>query len=97
MLRIRSEKHERERKQWIETCQTHVLLLTTSQRVCEDLDAEVKKLRRNLEGKDTELAEAVKRSENQAGDFRNELEGSQEEAMEPNLVENIADLQNDPS
>ena len=95
MLRIHSEKHERERKQWIETCQIHVLILTTSQRVGEDLDAEVKKLRRTLEGKDTELAEAVKRSENQAGNFRNELQGSQEEAMEPKLVENITDLQND--
>ena len=72
----------------------HVLILTNSQRVSEDLDAEVKKLGRILEGKHTELAEAVKRFENQAGNFRNELRGSQAEVMEPKLKGNITDLQN---
>ena len=62
-MRIRSEKHDRERKQWVETCQQHVLILTNTQRIGEDLDTEAKQLRQNLEESNVREAEHKKLGE----------------------------------
>ena len=92
-MNIRNEKHERERNDWMKSCQNHVRILTDSQRVGEDLDAEVKKLRRTLESKNRKLADAMKQPEKEAASPPNELQDSQIQLTEPKSAQNLDDLE----
>ncbi|KAL2045294.1 hypothetical protein N7G274_002377 [Stereocaulon virgatum] len=94
LMNIRSEKYERERNEWLKSCQTHVRILTNSQRVAEDLDAEVKQLRRTLERTKRELADATKHSGTEAASPQNELQDSQIQLTQQKLAQNLGDLQN---
>jgi hypothetical protein len=93
-MKICSEKHERERNEWMKSCQNHVRILTNSQRVAEELDAEVKKLRQTIECKNKELVDAMKQSEKEAACPQTELQDSSTQLTEPNPAQNLGDLQN---
>ncbi|KAL2039390.1 hypothetical protein N7G274_008058 [Stereocaulon virgatum] len=71
---------------------THVRILTNAQRLAEDLDAEVKQLRRTLERIKRELADATKHSGTEAASPQNELQDSPTQLTQPKVAQNLGDV-----